>query len=116
MGTKEMSVEEYLEVLKKYAERIGLLFNSDETLVRSLAAGLLTNKNRYGYPSCPCRLACEDFAGDKDIICPCVYAEPDIAEYGKCYCGLYVSREFLDGKIDREQVVPERRPAEKLWF
>ena len=41
---------------------------------------------------CPCRLAAGDREWDRDIICPCVYREPDVAEYGSCYCNLYVSR------------------------
>ena len=108
-----MTVSQYHEVLKKFAAGQGLLFNPDEEIVLPLVSGLLTNKNRYGYPSCPCRLACEDLESDRDIICPCVYAEQDIRDFGKCYCGLYVSRDYLDKKIDDVRV-PERRPADKI--
>ena len=61
---------------------------------------------------CPCRIAKEDREADRDIICPCVYREPDVTEYGSCYCALYVSKEWNDGIIE-ETYVPERRPAEK---
>jgi len=36
-----------------------------------------------------------------------------VAEYGACFCGLYVSRAWLDGSIPRV-TVPERRPPEKV--
>jgi len=46
---------------------------------------------------------------DKDIICPCVYAKPDLEEYGQCYCGLYLTKElFASGK--QTGSIPERRP------
>ena len=62
--------------------------------------------------ACPCRLAKEDREADKDIICPCDYRDEDVKEFGSCYCGLYVSQEWNEGKI-QQQFVPERRPAEK---
>jgi len=36
-----------------------------------------------------------------------VYAEEDIKKYGKCYCGLYVSKEFLEGKIE-DKAIPDK--------
>ena len=45
----------------------------------------------------------------------CDYREPDVAEYGSCYCNLYVSKEWLEGKIPHEYV-PERRPPEKCGY
>lgn len=49
---------------------------------------------------------------DRDIICPCVYAQDDVAEYGACYCWLFVSQAWIDGIIPHRRV-PERRPPEK---
>ncbi|NNL78264.1 MAG: ferredoxin:thioredoxin reductase, partial [Desulfobacterales bacterium] len=48
-------------------------------------------------------------------ICPCTYSVPDIEEYGSCYCNLYVSADWNDGKIAHDYV-PERRPLEKVSF
>lgn len=101
------------EMLRKVQEPLGYLFNNDREMVFELLKGLLTNKARYGYMSCPCRLASGDYEKDKDIICPCVYRAPDVLEYGSCYCGLYVSREWNEGIITRHYV-PERRPREKM--
>ncbi|MBW2623961.1 MAG: ferredoxin:thioredoxin reductase, partial [Deltaproteobacteria bacterium] len=80
-----------------------------------LLEGLLINKERYGYMCCPCRISAEDREKDKDIICPCVYREPDVGEYGSCYCNLYVSQEWNEDKTEKA-VVPERRPLEKIPF
>ncbi len=108
-------VEELYERLKRVNEPKGYYFNRDEDLVRQLLAGLLKNKERYGYMSCPCRLASGDREADKDIICPCDYREADVEEYGSCYCSLYVSKEWNEGA--RPHVpVPERRTAEKSPF
>ncbi len=109
-----MKVEQLYEVLKKAQEPKGFYFNKDKARVFDLLAGLLINKERYGYMCCPCRLAAADRDWDRDIICPCVYRAPDVAEYGSCYCNLYVSREWNEGKIP-QVYVPERRPLEKRF-
>ncbi|MFP4159443.1 MAG: ferredoxin-thioredoxin reductase catalytic domain-containing protein [Desulfobacterales bacterium] len=108
-----MNVEELYEKLKSVQEPKGYYFNRDRDLVFELLNGLLENKERYGYMSCPCRLASGDRENDKDIICPCDYREPDVKEYGSCYCHLYVSRQWNEGSIPHV-VVPERRPPEKM--
>ncbi len=107
-----MNVNDLYEKLKEIQEPKGYFFNSDREMVIELLNSLLTNKKRYGYMACPCRLAAEDKDFDKDIICPCVYREPDVKEFGSCYCSLYVSKEWNDDKIPHEYV-PERRPDEK---
>ena len=101
-------LEELYEALRKVQEPKGYFFNQDKTRVMELLEALRTNKERYGYMSCPCRLAAGDREADKDIICPCVYREADVREYGSCYCNLYVSREWNEEKIPHAYV-PERR-------
>ncbi|MEJ5301095.1 MAG: ferredoxin-thioredoxin reductase catalytic domain-containing protein [Thermodesulforhabdaceae bacterium] len=105
-----MTPEELYEKLKPIQEAKGYFFNKDKNMVMQLLEGLLINKERYGYMSCPCRLASGDREKDKDIICPCIYREPDVKEYGSCYCGLYVSKEWNEGLIPHVYV-PERRPV-----
>lgn len=107
-----MKVEQLQGQLQKVQEAKGYFFNKDRALVSDLLEALLINKKRYGYMSCPCRLASGDREKDRDIICPCVYREADVAEFGSCYCALYVSRAWNDDKIPHVYV-PERRPAEK---
>jgi len=110
-----MNVEQLYEQLKKVQEPRGFFFNKDKKLVLELLEGLIANKDRYGYMGCPCRLASGDRDHDKDIVCPCVYRAPDVAEFGSCYCSLYVSSEWNEGEIEK-QYVPERRPPEKLFL
>jgi ferredoxin-thioredoxin reductase catalytic subunit len=110
-----MDVQKLYEILRKAQEAKGYYFNEDKERTFELLEGLLENKERYGYMVCPCRLASGEREWDKDIICPCIYREPDVEEYGSCYCNLYVSQEWNDGTIPQEYV-PERRPPEKMRF
>jgi ferredoxin-thioredoxin reductase catalytic subunit len=103
-----MTPEKLYEVLSKYAGSQGIQLNKEREYVLEILQGLLTNESRYGYRSCPCRLAAGIKEKDADIICPCVYRDPDIKEYGSCYCRLYVSKEWNEGTM-RHQKVPERR-------
>ena len=109
-----MNAEQLYEMLKKVQEPKGYYFSDDAERVADLMKALLVNKERYGYMVCPCRLASGNKEKDRDIICPCVYRTEDVAEYGSCYCNLYVSREWNEGKIPRAYV-PERRPVEKMF-
>ena len=108
-------VEKLYEMLKKVQEPKGYYFNDDKKRVSELLEALLLNKERYGYMSCPCRLASGDREQDKDILCPCVYRVPDVEEYGSCYCSLYVSLAWNEDKVPHVHV-PERRPLEKIPY
>jgi ferredoxin-thioredoxin reductase catalytic chain len=103
-----MDAEKLYNTLRGYQEPLGYFFNRDRDTVFSLLEGLILNKERYGYMSCPCRLASGSQEKDRDIICPCVYRVPDLKEFGSCYCGLYVSREWNEDKVEHVYV-PERR-------
>jgi Ferredoxin-thioredoxin reductase, catalytic subunit len=104
----ETAMELY-EALGPVQARKGYYFNHDQSMSLPLLEQLLVTKAMYGYMACPCRLANGDYAADKDIICPCVYREADVAEFGICYCGLYVSRQWNEEKT-AFRVVPDRRP------
>ncbi|MBW1852187.1 MAG: ferredoxin:thioredoxin reductase [Deltaproteobacteria bacterium] len=106
--------EKLYGILKKVQEPKGYYFSNNKERVLELIEGLLSNKKRYGYMCCPCRLSSGDRKKDKDIICPCVYRELDVKEYGSCFCNLYVSREWNKGSIPHEYV-PERRPVELMF-
>jgi ferredoxin-thioredoxin reductase catalytic subunit len=83
----------------------------DKTLLDDLLDGLVKNEIRYGYASCPCRISSGVKDNDVDIICPCEYREADIAEFGTCYCGLFVSKDIKDDP-SKLRSIPERRPVE----
>ena len=105
-----------IDMVRKRAEAdaktYGYYLVPDPDLLQALLEGLKVNEERYGYPSCPCRLAAGKFDYDRDIICPCDYRDPDVAEFGACYCRLYVNKEVFEGRQELP-TVPERRPLEK---
>jgi len=105
------AVRDTAERLDREAEGSGYHLNPNREFTEGLVEGLLTNEDRYGYWACPCRLAVGAKEKDLDIICPCDYRDPDLDEYGTCYCALYVSQEVLDGKR-KLTAIPERRPPE----
>jgi len=118
---KEISdeiIEKLYKRLDKEAESGGYHLNPDVDFTNDLVKGLLVNEKRYGYWACPCRLADGKKQEDLDIICPCDYRDPDLNDYGACYCGLYVSKDVVDGKKEIGSI-PERRPEncdERLQF
>lgn len=106
------AVDEEYQKLKREAESGGYHLNPDVEFTKELVKGLLVNQSRYGYMNCPCRLASGDREKDIDIICPCYYRDPDISDYGCCYCALYVSQDVIEGK-KKAGSIPERRPSPK---
>jgi ferredoxin-thioredoxin reductase catalytic chain len=108
----EITIETVRKRAEADAKTYGYHLVSDPDLLQGLLDGLRVNEERYGYPSCPCRLASGNFDYDRDIICPCDYRDPDVAEYGSCYCRLYVNANVYEGKTPLP-TVPERRPVEK---
>ena len=102
---------EALEFVKSVAEERGYFLCPDEGLFRDLVDGLLTNKRRYSYYSCPCRIASGIRTYDSDIICPCEFCDADVREFDMCYCGLYVSGSIKDDS-SKLAPIPERRPPE----
>lgn len=94
------------------AKTYGYYLHPDPDFLQDLVDGLKVNEERYGYPSCPCRVATGKLELDRDIICPCDYRDPDVLEYGACYCALYVRKDLYEGKTPIVPI-PERRPPEK---
>jgi len=109
------SVKAFERVRRKVeadARTHGYYLNPDPDTLRNLLQGLKENEERYGYQSCPCRLASGVLEFDRDIICPCDYRDPDVAEYGTCYCSLFVRKDVYEGKTPLNPI-PERRPVNK---
>lgn len=106
------NLERVKERAESDARTYGYYLNPDPTFLNSLLEGLRDNEERFGYPSCPCRLASGNLEIDRDIICPCDYRDPDVNEYGYCYCALYIRKDVFKEKRKIGQI-PERRPVEK---
>jgi ferredoxin-thioredoxin reductase catalytic chain len=107
VGREEID-QRYVE-LDADARQSGYFLNPEQEFTRGLVEGLLINQKRYGYESCPCRLSMGVAEEDRDIICPCDYRDSDIAMYGACYCGLYISQELYLAKKPAP-AIPESRP------
>ncbi|HEX9916416.1 MAG TPA: ferredoxin-thioredoxin reductase catalytic domain-containing protein [candidate division Zixibacteria bacterium] len=106
----QQQIDKLYDRLKKEVESGGYHLNPDVEFTKELVKGLLINEKRYGYWACPCRLASGIKGEDLDIICPCDYRDPDLNDYGTCYCALYVSKDAFDGK-KKVSSIPERRPT-----
>jgi len=109
IAVTQAEVDRAYEKYKKDAESGGYHLNPDLEFSKGLINGLLVNEKRYGYQSCPCRLASGNKEEDLDIICPCDYRDEDVVEHGACYCALYVSQKVLSGEQELHSI-PERRP------
>ena len=103
--------EQVKQFAQKAAGKHGWEVQPDQDFLNAVLDGLLSNLQRLGYYQCPCRYSWDDRVKDRDIICPCSYAAEDIAEYGHCFCALFLSPEFIaSGKEPGS--IPERRPEE----
>jgi len=106
-----MTKQVIVEHMKRNAKENGYYLCPDEQLFNDLINGLATNTNRYGYGSCPCRVASGVKKYDVDIICPCEYRNADVDEFGMCYCGLFVNEQRKNNPSQLRSI-PERRPQE----
>ncbi len=100
------------EYIGKVCKQNNWIVNKDEQTFNDLVDGLVENKKKYGYQSCPCRLASGKRDLDRDLICPCDYAPADIKEFKACYCNLYLDPRFYESN-EIYVLVPERRPQDK---
>ncbi|MGQ9609902.1 MAG: ferredoxin-thioredoxin reductase catalytic domain-containing protein [bacterium] len=108
----EEEIDALYKRLKQEAEASGYNLNPDIEFTKELVRSLLINEKRYGYWACPCRLASGIKEDDLDIICPCDYRDPDLSDYGTCFCALYVSSDVVKGNKQAESI-PERRPPKE---
>lgn len=108
---QQKSIEDSRRFVSMVAAKQGWGVCPDPEHLQILVEGLTENYNRHGYFLCPCRDGTGEREKDADIVCPCVYNVPDQQEYGQCFCGLFVTKEFeAEGREPRQ--IPERRPEE----
>ncbi|SBV98386.1 FtrB [uncultured delta proteobacterium] len=115
MSKTPATAQELYDILGPLQAKKGYYFNHERDMTMPLLEQLLAIRKEYGYMACPCRLANGEYEKDKDIVCPCVYRADDVAEFGTCYCGLYVSAEWNDKKT-AFRAIPDRRPPENITF
>jgi ferredoxin-thioredoxin reductase catalytic subunit len=102
-------INDIKDFAKNAAERNGWSVQPNETFLKTVLDGLIKTREAYGYYLCPCREGWGNRFKDRDITCPCEYAGEDIAEFGHCYCGLFLSAEAAESGREPE-AIPDRRP------
>ncbi|MBN2874549.1 MAG: ferredoxin:thioredoxin reductase [Spirochaetales bacterium] len=104
----EKSLDDTRTFATMVAAKQGWELNPDAEFTDSLLEGLTVNWNRYGYFLCPCRDTEGSREDDAAVVCPCTFSHADIADYGHCYCGLYLKAGFsASGKVPGG--IPDRR-------
>jgi ferredoxin-thioredoxin reductase catalytic chain len=81
---------EIAERVRKHPARCTCRRNPDEKIVAALIEGLVRRKAKFGDYYCPCRVVTGNAEVDSRNVCPCATHEAEIAETGKCHCGMYV--------------------------
>lgn len=108
----DAEINETIARLKREGAKGGYNLNPNLEDLKIVIDGYLVNEKKYGYPSCPCRVAAGDLLKDRDIVCPCDYRDADVSEHGACYCSLYVDDDIAAGK-KQPHSIPERRGKQK---
>ena len=98
--------------IRALASADGYRLNPDAEIREGIIEGIAANEEALGYWNCPCRMSSGDRMADFGIICPCEYRDADLAEYGRCYCALYVTQGYIDRGLPPDPI-PERRPGER---
>lgn len=89
--------------VQEHCQKTGYRFNPDRQAVSMLITALARRALRFGEPYCPCRVMTGDPEQDKDIICPCIYHQEEIATDGICHCLLFCSPEYEAAHREDEQ-------------
>jgi len=78
------------ERVRKHEAESSCRLNPDKRMVDALMDGLVRRKAKFGDYYCPCRIVTGNPETDSRNVCPCATHEEEIAQTGKCHCGLYV--------------------------
>lgn len=82
--------------IKKYAEKKGYSINPHWMFYTNLKLWLIESEKLFGRRYCPCfePTGNEDF--DRNLICPCKFAEEEIKIRGTCHCTLFGKKDLTD--------------------
>lgn len=87
----------------KYAERKDFSVNPHRMYLTNLKIWIAENQTMYGSRICPCFEATGDPKLDRSLICPCSFAEEDIANTGTCHCKLFARGDFTDADFSEAE-------------
>lgn len=95
---------------KEYAEEHGWSLNYIDKQLKAVIRGLARNYSRHGERYCPCRIRSGDPDSDREIICPCIYHDEEIATQGHCHCNLFFDDKFFEELMNRVEVPEPDHP------
>ncbi|ABR55893.1 DUF3422 family protein [Methanococcus aeolicus] len=92
---------EYYNKVELFSEYSGYYLNPDKDYVLNVLNTQLKNQEN-GIKYCPCKLG--------NVPCPCPDVKHEIKTYGHCFCGLYVSNEYIENwkKMDTPLMLSNR--------
>ncbi len=82
-----------LERIKKIANDLGYVLNSDQERVKKVVEKIATNFESYGDYFCPCKQKNQPPVIGVDVACPCQQLKDEIQKQGHCHCRLFFSPE-----------------------
>ena len=82
----DKNLMDYYKTVELFSEYSGYYLNPDKNYVLMVLDSQLKNQ-KNGIKYCPCKLG--------NVICPCPDRDKEIKTYGHCFCGLYVSKEYV---------------------
>jgi ferredoxin-thioredoxin reductase catalytic chain len=78
--------------IRRYAAKSPYRLNPDAQIVDYVIEGLARNQIKYGSAYCTCKIR-QGNETDKNIICPCLSLDEEIAQNGMCGCALFIEAE-----------------------
>ncbi len=87
--------------LKRFAEKKGLVFNSNQDWVEQIIRLMANNYLEYKKYYCPCKQH-HPLDPEKDAVCPCSDLDNEIKKDGHCHCRLFYR---LDAETARMNIL-----------
>jgi ferredoxin-thioredoxin reductase catalytic subunit len=82
--------------IKKFAGKKGYRYNPHWMFYTNLKIWLAESNQTFGRRYCPCFEPGEDAEVNTKLLCPCAYAEAEIARRGVCHCVLFGRGDLTD--------------------
>lgn len=85
--------------IKKYARQKGYRINPHWMVYTNLKMWLAESEKIFGKRFCPCFEPGEDITVNKQLLCPCSFAEEEIQKHGTCHCVLFGEKNLTDSQF-----------------
>jgi len=112
-----MEERQILKYSEAYAKKKGWKINPDKKQLGYVLKGLKSNEDKKGERYCTCRVQTGNFEEDRIIICPCIYAEQEIKDWGHCLCRLFFAKDYSaqNSKNNSSYCDKEEKQELKSW-